>query len=121
MAKQNEEEMTPGKYRFIIALLLFIAGAINYMDRAAIGVVAPLLNKDFVLSPSALGATFSIFFIGYAIFAFVGGQLADRYGPRRVYTWAAITDAVLARPISLASYPVAKRADHCLAISALAR
>jgi MFS family permease len=91
MAKQNEEEMKPGKYRFIIALLLFIAGAINYMDRAAIGVVAPLLNKDFVLSPSALGATFSIFFIGYAIFAFVGGQLADRYGPRRVYTWAAIT------------------------------
>ncbi|MDR3537606.1 MAG: MFS transporter [Acetobacteraceae bacterium] len=83
--------MVPGRYRFIIALLLFLAGAINYMDRAAIGVVAPLLNKDFVLSPSALGMTFSIFFIGYAMFAFIGGQLADRYGPRRVYSWAAIT------------------------------
>jgi len=55
--------MKPGKYRFIIALLLFIAGAINYMDRAAIGVVAPLLNKDFVLSPSALGPP-SVYFLG---------------------------------------------------------
>jgi hypothetical protein len=33
---------------------------------------------------------------------------------------AGAPDAVLARPLSLASYPVA-RADHCLAISALAR
>ena len=30
-------------------------------------------------------------------------------------------DAVLARPLSLASYPVGQRADHCLAIGALAR
>jgi ACS family hexuronate transporter-like MFS transporter len=83
--------MPSGKYRFIIALLLFIAGTINYMDRAAIGVVAPMLTKDFAMSPSALGVTFSIFAIGYAIFAFVGGQLADRFGPRRVYSWAAVS------------------------------
>lgn len=76
-------------YRFVIAILLFIGGIINYMDRAALGVAAPFVTKDLGLSPSSLGLIFSTFFVGYALFAFVGGQLADRYGPRRVYSWAA--------------------------------
>ena len=77
------------KYRYIIALLLFIAGIINYMDRAALGVAAPFVKADLNLSPSELGVIFSTFFFGYALFAFVGGQLADSYGPRSVYSWAA--------------------------------
>ena len=84
-----------GKYRFTVAMLLFIAGSINYMDRAAIGVVAPFIRRSFALSDSQLGFTFSTFFIGYALFAFVGGQLADRYGPRRTYIWAAVAWSVL--------------------------
>jgi ACS family hexuronate transporter-like MFS transporter len=80
--------MKTGKYRYVIAALLFIAGAINYMDRAALGVVAPIINKELSLSPSQLGIIFSSFFFGYSIFAFVGGQLADKYGPRRVFSWA---------------------------------
>ncbi len=43
--------MKTGKYRYVVALLLFVAGAINYMDRAALGVVTPLLNKELNLSP----------------------------------------------------------------------
>jgi len=80
--------MKVGKYRYVVALLLFIAGAINYMDRAALGVVAPMLNTELHLSPSQLGLIFSSFFFGYSIFAFVGGHLADKYGPHRVFTWA---------------------------------
>ncbi len=81
--------MITRNYRFVVAVLLFGAGIINYADRAALGVAAPVIRKDLALSPSALGVVFSTFFVGYAIFAFVGGQLADRYGPRRVYVWAA--------------------------------
>src|SRR6202521_2409601 len=87
--------MKTGKYRYVVALLLFIAGAINYMDRAALGVVAPILNKELNLSPSQLGVVFSSFFFGYSIFAFVGGQLADKYGPRRVFSWAMGTWSIL--------------------------
>jgi len=83
--------MWSGKYRFLIMILLFLAGTVNYLDRASIGIVAPMLSKDFALSPSALGVVFSIFGFGYALFNFVGGMLADRYGPRRVYTWAAVS------------------------------
>src|ERR1700733_12756377 len=87
--------MKTGNYRYVVAFLLFVAGIINYMDRAALGVAAPFVRKDLGLSPSALGLTFSVFFFGYAIFAFVGGQLADKYGPRVVYTWAAVAWSVL--------------------------
>jgi MFS transporter, ACS family, hexuronate transporter len=87
--------MKTGRYRFVVALLLFVAGIINYMDRAALGVAAPFVKADLGLSPSELGLIFSTFFIGYAIFAFVGGQLADRYGPVRVYAWAASCWSVL--------------------------
>ena len=83
------------RYRFLIAFLLFIAGIINYMDRAALGVAAPFVKEDLNLSPSELGVIFSTFFFGYALFAFVGGQLADRYGPRSVYSWAAAAWSVL--------------------------
>ena len=79
--------MLSGNYRFVVAALLFGAGIINYADRAALGIAPPLIGKDLGLSPSSLGVVFGTFFVGYALFAFVGGQLADRYGPRRVYIW----------------------------------
>ncbi|MEA3082388.1 MAG: transporter, family, hexuronate transporter [Paraburkholderia sp.] len=36
--------MKNGRYRYVVALLLFVAGAINYMDRAALDVVSPIIN-----------------------------------------------------------------------------
>jgi hypothetical protein len=47
--------MKAGRYCYVVALLLFVAGAINYMDRAALGVVARIINKELRLSPSELG------------------------------------------------------------------
>ena len=94
--------MKPGIYRYVVACLLFIAGVINYMDRAALGIAAPLVSKDLELSPSALGVVFSTFFVGYSIFAFVGGHLADKYGPRRVYSWAAFLWSVTCASTGLA-------------------
>lgn len=80
--------MKTGKYRYVVAGLLFTAGAINYMDRAALGIVAPIVGKTLDLSPSQLGVIFSSFFVGYAIFSFLGGYFADKWGTRRVFTWA---------------------------------
>jgi ACS family hexuronate transporter-like MFS transporter len=55
--------MKTGRYRYVVALLLFVAGAINYMDRAALGVVAPIINKELSLSPSQLGVVFQQFLL----------------------------------------------------------
>jgi MFS transporter, ACS family, hexuronate transporter len=75
-------------YRWVVGTLLIIASMLNYIDRAALPIVAPLVSKDLHLDPAQLGTVFSAFFIGYAAFCFIGGQAADRYGPKRVYGWA---------------------------------
>ncbi len=76
------------KKRWQMVLLLFIAGIINYLDRSALSVAAPLVMKDLALTPADLGLIFSSFFIGYAAFNFIGGWASDRLGGKRVFTLA---------------------------------
>ena len=83
-------------YRFVVAGLLCSVGTINYLDRAALGVAAPFVRADLHLSPSALSLLSSTFF-GYTLFAFVGGHLADRYGPKKVYVWGSFIMVDLVR------------------------
>ncbi|GGF28300.1 MFS transporter [Aliidongia dinghuensis] len=73
------------RLRWFIVALLFIGGAISYLDRAALSVAAPLIAKDMQLDPTELGIVFSSFFVGYALFCFVGGFASDRIGPRNVF------------------------------------
>jgi ACS family hexuronate transporter-like MFS transporter len=75
-------------YRWVVGGLLILASMLNYIDRAALPIVAPLVSKDLHLDPAQLGTIFSAFFLGYAVFCFIGGQAADRFGPKRVYGWA---------------------------------
>ena len=71
--------------RWLMVWLLFAAGMINYMDRAALSIAAPLIEKDLQLDPAEMGLVFSSFFFGYAVFNFVGGWASDRFGPRKVF------------------------------------
>jgi MFS family permease len=71
-----------------MVLLLFIAGIINYLDRSALSVAAPLVSRDLGLDPADLGLIFSSFFLGYALFNFIGGWAADRIGGRLVFALA---------------------------------
>ncbi len=43
------------RYRLVVALLLFFAGMLNYMDRAALSVMAPLVKADLHLNDAQLG------------------------------------------------------------------
>ena len=76
------------RLRWFIIALLFVGGAISYLDRAALSIAAPLIAKDMALDPAQLGIVFSSFFIGYALFCFVGGLASDRIGPKNVFTLA---------------------------------
>ncbi|WP_284677022.1 MFS transporter [Leclercia adecarboxylata] len=79
--------MYTGRRYFILALL-FIASMINYIDRAALSILAPYVTTDLNVNKAELGLIFSSFAIGYAVFCFVGGWLADKYGPRRIFAGA---------------------------------
>jgi ACS family hexuronate transporter-like MFS transporter len=71
-------------------MVYFLAGcgAVNYADRAAFGLAAPMFSKELDIGPAELGILLSAFSIGYAIFNFVGGLASDRYGAKRVFGWA---------------------------------
>jgi ACS family hexuronate transporter-like MFS transporter len=79
---------TIGRFRWTIATLLFLANAINYLDRSALSILAPVISKELNFDPAQLGLVFSAFFIGYSIFCFVGGWASDRWGPRLVFAVA---------------------------------
>jgi len=74
--------------RWTIIALLCLGGGISYLDRAALSVAAPLLARDLHLGPGRLGLVFSSFFLGYAVFCFVGGWASDRIGAKAVFTIA---------------------------------
>jgi MFS transporter, ACS family, hexuronate transporter len=73
---------------WVMVAMLFAAGGISFLDRAALSVVAPLIVRDLHLDPASLGIVFSTFFIGYSVLCFAGGIASDRYGPKRVLLFA---------------------------------
>lgn len=74
--------------RWVPIGFLFAGGMINYMDRSALSVAAPMVMKDLGLDAARLGIIFSSFFAGYTLFTFIGGYAADILGPKRVFTLA---------------------------------
>lgn len=72
--------MSLKKNRLII-LLLYLAGIINYLDRAAIALSMVFIAKDIHISSFEKGMVFGAFSIGYITFNFLGGYLSDRVRP----------------------------------------
>jgi sugar phosphate permease len=76
------------RLRWVPIGFLFAGGMINYMDRSALSVAAPLIMTDLKLDAAQLGIILSSFFAGYTLFTFIGGYAADILGPKRVFTLA---------------------------------
>jgi len=79
--------------------LLFLSMTINYIDRGALSVSAPVLSKELGLTADRMGWLFSAFFWSYSLFQLISGWLADRYDVKRVYAagftiWSAATMAM---------------------------
>ncbi|KQB91630.1 Hexuronate transporter [Geobacillus sp. PA-3] len=85
--------------RLTVIVFLFLAGVINYLDRSALSVAAPFIKEDLHLSATELGIIFSSFSVGYALFNFIGGVAADRFGAKltllvAMIVWSLFTGAV---------------------------
>ncbi len=85
--------------RALLALLV-LSIFLNYIDRTNLSLAGPLLEREFSLPPSHMGALFSAFFWTYALLQLVGisGWLADRHPPGLVlagglFLWSAATIA----------------------------
>ena len=80
------------------ALILLLGAAVflNYVDRGAISIAAPLMKSDLGLSEEAYGLVFSAFFWIYAPVQLFAGWLCDRFSVYRlmaigILLWAGST------------------------------
>jgi MFS family permease len=81
---------------FSLVLLITVAIFLNYIDRGAIGIAAPLMKTDLGLSATRFGVAVSAFFWIYAPIQLLIGPMCDRLPVYRVYgagvaLWAAST------------------------------
>jgi MFS family permease len=79
-----------------LILLLGAAVFLNYVDRGAIGIAAPVMNSELGLSAKDYGIAFSAFFWVYAPVQLFTGWLCDRFSVYRllaggILLWAAST------------------------------
>lgn len=68
--------------RWYIAALLFLATVINYVDRQALSVAAPVITKELGLSPISYANILQAFLWAYTVMYVVSGVIVDRWGTR---------------------------------------
>src|SRR5699024_5394959 len=71
--------------RWMMVIFLFMVTAINYGDRATLGIAGKSLAGELGFDAAAMGWVMSSFGIAYVIGQLPGGWLLDRFGSKKVY------------------------------------
>lgn len=66
-------------YKWLLLVLLVLAGALNYADRTAFSAVLPLLRTDLQMSDLQLGSIGAVFLWSYGLISPVSGAMGDRF------------------------------------------
>ena len=90
MTLSSPNSTHPTRVRWRILFLLLLISIITYIDRVNISVTARQMMPSLGLTDLQMGQIFSAFVLGYALFQVPGGWMGDRWGPRRVLTFAVI-------------------------------
>lgn len=80
--------MTPSpktNYRWFVVFLVFMATTINYLDRQIIGLLKPILEKEFSWSETDFARIVMAFTAAYAVGLLVSGWFVDRVGTKIGY------------------------------------
>ncbi len=70
------------KLQWVIAAMLFLATAVNYLDRGALAVVSTKIRGEFHLNEQDYSYSLVAFFLAYAIMYAGSGYIVDRLGTR---------------------------------------
>ena len=77
-------------YRWIIISLLFTATCINYLDRQIIGLLKPILEKEFNWTETDFSHIVMAFTAAYAVGLLIAGGVIDKVGTKIGYTFTVI-------------------------------
>src|SRR4051794_9750619 len=90
--------MTASRARYRVVALATTLAMVTYLDRVAIGTLAPGIRRDLGLSAVEMGWVFTVFQLAYGLFEVPTGRWADRVGTRSVLArivlwWSTLTAA----------------------------
>jgi ACS family hexuronate transporter-like MFS transporter len=85
-----------GHYRWVVCALLFFATTINYIDRAVLGILAPVLQNSIGWNQIDYGYIVTAFTGAYAIGLLFVGRFIDKVGTKKGYSVSMIVWSVAA-------------------------
>ena len=90
-------------FRWTIVALLFFATTINYLDRQIIGLLKPILEKEFAWTETDYGRIVAAFTAAYALGLLSFGRLIDKVGTKMGYTISVTVWSVMSMAHAAAS------------------
>ena len=86
--------------RWFIAVMLFFAAVLNYVDRQTLSILAPTIQKDLSLSEADYGHVVDLFLIAYTVALLLSGRFVDKFGVRAsmalFVTWWSVSNMLTA-------------------------
>jgi ACS family hexuronate transporter-like MFS transporter len=93
--------------RWWIAVLLFGAAVLNYVDRQTLSALAPTIQRDLTMDDRAYADVVNLFLVAYTLAYLVSGRLTDRLGTRTgmavFVCWWSLSNALTAAAIGVRS------------------
>lgn len=74
--------------RWKIGFLLCMASALNYIDRSALAILAPAIQKDLKWSDADYGDITALFVLSYTLMYAISGRIIDRIGTRKGFAYS---------------------------------
>lgn len=79
------QRATAGYYRWFVVALVLTATTINYLDRQIIGLLKPILEKEFAWTETDFARIVMAFTAAYAVGLLVSGWFVDKVGTKLGY------------------------------------
>jgi len=100
------------RIRFRVAALGTGLAMLTYLDRTAMGTIAPVVTKEWHLTPSETGWIFTAFALAYAIFEIPTAKWAEKLGTKAVLTrivlWWSVFTAATGAAVNLSSMVIVR-------------
>jgi len=86
------EKMT--KFRWVIALMIFLVYNVAAADRANLGMALPFMRKEFAMSNTEAGGLASLFLLAYAIDQIPSGFMFSKFGVHKIFSFAMVATSL---------------------------
>ncbi|MCS5497059.1 MFS transporter [Cnuibacter physcomitrellae] len=77
------------RVRWFLVGFLVLGGVVNYLDRSTLSVANTTIAEEFGLNALSMGLLLSAFSWPYAIANLPAGYLVDKFGPKKMFAFAA--------------------------------